>query len=71
MKLSPLNDITTDRDWQLEQMDRLAAWEILQNSLGGGRAPLSERALGDRLAMPPKFWHGIIASLKRRLKNGE
>ena len=69
--MSEFKDITTDRTWQLEQMDRLVAWEILQNSLGRGIPHMSERELAERLAMPAKFWHVIIHSLKRSLKNGE
>jgi hypothetical protein len=60
------SDVTLDPIWQLRQMDRLLAWEILQNALGGGNPEISERVLADRLAMPAGFWHVIIKKIKRR-----
>lgn len=71
MKPSPESDITGDPEWQFQQMDRLLGWEMLQNSLGRGKAETTERALADRLAMPTGFWHVMIRKIKRRLADAE
>ena len=72
MSFCPNNeDITTDPEWQFRQMDRLLAWELLQNSLGRGKPEISERTLADRLAMPTGFWHVMIRKIKRRVADVE
>ncbi len=71
MSFSDDKDITTDPEWQFRQMDRLLAWEMLQNALGRGKPDISERVMADRLAMPAGFWHVMIRKIKRRIADAQ
>ena len=62
------NDITLDRKWVGEQIDRFIAWEIFCSIADyKNRYPLKNKDLCDRIGVNQQFCHHILYNVKNKL----
>ena len=64
------NDITLDRNWCREQVDRLAAWEMLRRYvLHETRVPMTNAELCDTIGVSSTYTIRLLKSVHKRLEN--
>lgn len=65
-------DITTDKAWIDEQIDRLLGWEFLRRELMCDVTPIGTAELCDNIGVNKGYVHAVLKSVKpkfQQLKN--
>ncbi len=60
-------DITTSREWQEEQIDRLLGFEILSRSLRAQYQPIDPAILADKIGLDKGTAFRIVQQIKQNL----
>jgi ABC-type antimicrobial peptide transport system permease subunit len=64
------NDITLDRNWCKEQVERLSAWEILRRYvLHETRIPMTNAELCDTIGVSSTYTIRLLKSVHNRLES--
>lgn len=63
------NDITTDKAWIGEQIDRLLGWELLKRELTCDVTPISTVELCDNIGVNKGFVHTILKQVRPKFES--
>ena len=63
------SDITTDKEWINQQIDRLLAWELLRRELTCDVSPVETSELCDSIGVNKGYVHTVIQSVKPKFQS--
>jgi hypothetical protein len=63
------SDITTDKEWVNQQIDRLLAWELLRRELTCDVSPVETASLCDSIGVNKGYVHTVLQSVKPKFQS--